>query len=164
MRGVNVGSQENIRQRVHVQPKVHGPESLHSRRASKDRSPNLVRLRSDGELYKLELRQMAETTIQTPPLRKTTAQRRWIDKQDGRAKVLLRPGSTNGHQAHKHELLPGRFRRTQSDLRLSMVRSEPAENRLGTRVDRHDAVTPHYSKRQCSKTAVQPEHTQSTRS
>src|SRR5712675_3636194 len=106
---------------------------------------------------------MAETTIQTPPLRETTAQRRWIDKQNGRTEVLLGPGSTNGHKAHKHALLSSRFRRTQSDLRLSMVRSEPAENRLGTRMDRHDAITPHYSKRQCGKTTVQPEHEQPTR-
>src|SRR5882672_12404371 len=128
-------AQENIGQRVHVQPKVHGSESLHSRRTSKNRSPNLVRLGSDGELYKPELCQMVETTIQTPPLRETTVQRRWIDKQNGHAEVLHGPGSTNRQKAHKHALLPCRSWRTQSDLRLSMVRSKPAEDRLGTRMD-----------------------------
>src|SRR5712671_6197751 len=128
-------AQENIRQCVYVQPKVHGSESLHSRRTSKNRSPNLTRLWSDGELHKPELCQMVETTIQTPSLRETTVQCRWIDKQNGHAEVLHGPGSTNGQKAHKHALLLGRPWRTQSDLRLPMVRSKPAKDRLGTRMD-----------------------------
>src|SRR5712675_121067 len=128
-------AQESIRQRVHVQPKIHGPESLHSRRTPKNRSLNLARLGSDGELHKLELRQMAETTVQTPSLQETTVQRRWIDKQNGHAEVLHGLGSTNRHKAHKHALLLGRLRRTQNNPRLSMVRSESAEDRLGMGMD-----------------------------
>src|SRR5712671_6960753 len=107
---------------------------------------------------------MVETTIQTPSLRETTVQRRWINKQNGHAEALHGPGSTNRQKAHKHALLLGRSWRTQSDLRLSMVHSEPAEDRLGTRMDRYDTTTPHSSKCQCSKTTVQPEHAQSTQS
>src|SRR5712672_3152536 len=97
---------------------------------------------------------MAETTIQTPSLRETTVQRRWIDKQNGHAEALHGSGSTNRHKAHKHALLLGRFRRTQNNLRLSMVCSEPAEDRLGTRMDRYDAATPRPSKCQCRETTV----------
>src|SRR5712672_317677 len=107
---------------------------------------------------------MAETTIHTPCLRETTVQRRRIDKQNGHAEALHGSGSTNRHKVHKHALLLGRFRRTQNNLRLSMVRSKPAEDRLGTRMDRYDTTTPHSSKRQRSKTTVQPEHAQSTQS
>src|SRR5712671_789052 len=107
---------------------------------------------------------MVETTIQTPSLRETTVQRRWIDKQNGHAEALHGPGSTNRQKAHKHALLLGRSWRTQSDLRLSMVHSEPAEDRLGTRMDRYNTTTPHSSKCQRSKTTIQPKHTQPTRS
>src|SRR5712671_2472516 len=105
---------------------------------------------------------MVEATIQTPSLRETTVQRRWIDKQNGHAKVLHGPGSTNRQKTHKYALLPGRSRRTQSDLRLSMVRSKPTEDRLGARVDRYNAITPRSSKRQRSKTTVQSKHAQPT--
>src|SRR5712672_380292 len=105
---------------------------------------------------------MVEATIQTPSLRETTVQRRWIDKQNGHAEVLHGPGSTNRQKAHKHALLLGRPWRTQSDLRLPMVRSKPAEDRLGTRVDRYNATAPRSSKCQRSKTTVQSKHAQST--
>src|SRR5712671_1291835 len=103
---------------------------------------------------------MVEATVQTPSLRETAVQRRWIDKQNGHTEVLHGPGGTNGQKAHEHALLLGRSWRTQSDLRLSMVRSEPTEDRLGARMDRYNTTTPHSSKRQRSKTTVQPEHAQ----
>src|SRR5712675_3006363 len=107
---------------------------------------------------------MVEATVQTPSLRETTIQCRWVDKQNGHAEVLHGLGSTNRQKAHKHALLPCRSWRTQSDLRLPVVRSKPAEDRLGTRVDRHNATTPCPSKRQRSKTTIQPEYIQPTRS
>src|SRR5712672_1128870 len=107
---------------------------------------------------------MVEATIQTPSLRETTVQRRWVDEQNGHAEVLHGSRSTNRHEAHKHALLLGRPRRTQNNLRLSMVCSEPTKNRLGTRMDRYDTTTPHPSKRQRNKTTIQPEHAQFTRS
>src|SRR5712672_1865301 len=106
---------------------------------------------------------MVEATIQTPSLRETTVQRRWIDKQNGHAKILHGPRSTNRQKAHEHALLLGRSWRTQSDLRLSMVRSKPTEDRLGTRMDRYDTTTPHPSKRQCNETTIQPKHARSIR-
>src|SRR5712671_301737 len=106
---------------------------------------------------------MAETTIQTSSLRKTTAQRRWDNEQDGHAEVLHGPRGANGPEAHKHALLPRGFGRPQSNLRLPMVRGEPAKNRLGARMDRYNAATPHPPKYQCDKTTVQSEYTQPAR-
>src|SRR5712671_2900992 len=105
---------------------------------------------------------MVEATIQTPSLRETTVQRRWIDEQNGHAEILHGPRSTNRQKAHEHALLLGRSWRTQSDLRLSMVRRKPAEDRLGTRMDRYNATAPRSSKRQRGKTTVQPKHAQPT--
>jgi len=44
------------------------------------------------------------------------------------------------------------------------VRGKPTEDRLGTRMDRYDAVTTHPPKRECIKTSVQSGHKEPTRS
>src|SRR5712671_3753931 len=102
---------------------------------------------------------MAETAIQTPPLRKTATQRRWDDEQNGHPKVLHGPRGADGRETHEHALLPSRFRRPQSNPRLPVVRGEPAENRLGARMDRYNAITPHPPKHQCDKATVQSKYT-----
>src|SRR5712672_3041563 len=98
---------------------------------------------------------MAEASIQTPSLRKTTTQRRRDDKQDRHAEVLHGPRGANRPETHEHALLLSGLGRPQSNLRLPMVRGEPTENRLGARVDRYDAAAPHPPKYQCDKATIQ---------
>src|SRR5712671_1122228 len=108
-------AEENVRKRVYVQSEVNGLKSIRPRRTSKNRSPCPVRLRGNRKLHEPDLRQMAETAIQTPPLRMTSTQCRWNDEQNWFPKVLYRSASANGHQTHQHAFLPDGSRRSQGD-------------------------------------------------
>src|SRR5712672_307330 len=112
------------------------------REKSRNRRPG--RLRSDGKLHEPHIRQMAQTPHKMPAQNTKTLQRGQHREQSRRTPILHRPRSPNRKDDHPPPVLLNGVRRAQSDPRILLVRSRPAEDRLEERVDR-SLPTPHYT-------------------
>src|SRR5712675_1569 len=110
----------------------------------KSRNCRPGRLRSDRKLHEPRICQMAQTPHKASDQTTKTLQCRRHREQSRRTPILHRPRSPNRKDDHPPPILLNRVRRTQSDPRILLVRSRPAENRLEERVDR-SLPTPHYT-------------------
>src|SRR5712675_1084667 len=99
-------AEKDIGQYIHVKQKIDEFASVCPHHTQKDGSPRSLGLGSDREFHEFDIRQVAEAAVQTPPLRTTPAQCQRDDEQNWVPQVLRRPASTDGHQTHRHALLP----------------------------------------------------------
>src|SRR6266852_6174521 len=115
--------------------------ALYRKKGRNNRSSGLW---CNRKLHEPHLCKMVAITNQTTNGTKTIIQRGRNGKQSRRTTLLHRPTGSNRKNHYSSTILPSRPRGTQGNLRICLVRSSTAKNRLETRMDRPH-TTPHNS-------------------
>ena len=120
------------------------------------------RFRSNRKLHEPDLHEMVTTAHKKDDPTKETVQRRQNREQSWRTPILHRPTCQNRTQDNNPSLLSDGTRGTQSDPRISVVRSYAAKDRLAPRMDRPLATPRHPPSAKCQKSHLHPKNQKRT--